>query len=133
MKSNVIIQDTLDTVEEMTKLIKKSPKRQGIFEKYHEQISVESPGIHMLATTRWTVRADAIEALLYTWTQGRHVVTVRCVHTLEVLLNKRNHIIFGLDWSWIVFNMADNLSKALQGTSISASDGQNLMNLMVRK
>ena len=35
--------------------------------------------------------------------------------------------LFGLELGRIVFNMADNLSKALQGTSISASDGQSLM------
>ena len=87
MKSNVIIRDTLDTVEEMTKLIKKSPKRQGIFEKYHEQISVESPGICMLATTKWIVRVNAFasilenyEALLYTWTEARQVCSDSEMH-----------------------------------------------------
>ena len=31
----------------------------------------------------------------------------------------------------IVFSMADNLSKALQGTSISKTDGQHLMKLTI--
>lgn len=96
VKSNVILRDTLDTVEEMTKLIKKSPKCQVIFEQYHEQISVESPGIRMLATTRWTVRADAFasilenyEALLYTWTEAKQVCSdsemSACCQTNEII------------------------------------------------
>ena len=141
VKSNVILRDTLDTVEEMTKLIKKSPKRQGIFEKYHEQISMESPGIHMLATTRWTVRTDAFasilenyEALFYTWTEARQVCrdSEMCARIGGVAKQMESfEFLFGLELGRIVFNMADNLSKALQGTSVSASDGQNLMKLTV--
>ena len=33
VKANVILRDTLDTIEEMTRLIKKSPRRQVIYEK----------------------------------------------------------------------------------------------------
>ena len=33
VKANVILRDTLDTIEEMTKLIKNSPRRQVMFEK----------------------------------------------------------------------------------------------------
>ena len=36
---------------------------------------------------------------------------------------------FGLELGRIVFSMSDNLSKALQGSSISASDGQSLMKM----
>ena len=31
VKANIILRDTMDTIEEMTKLIKKSPRRQAIF------------------------------------------------------------------------------------------------------
>ena len=33
VKANVFLRDTVDTIEEMTKLIKKSSRRQGMFEK----------------------------------------------------------------------------------------------------
>ncbi|KAL5473597.1 hypothetical protein EMCRGX_G028099 [Ephydatia muelleri] len=36
---------------------------------------------------------------------------------------------FGLELGRIVFSMSDNLSKALQGSSISASEGQSLMKM----
>lgn len=44
---------------------------------------------------------------------------------------KSFEFLFGLELGHIVCYMADNLSKALQGTSISASDGQSLMKLTV--
>ena len=38
---------------------------------------------------------------------------------------------FGVELGEIVLNMADNLSKALQGSSVLASDGQSLMKMTV--
>ena len=38
---------------------------------------------------------------------------------------------FGVELGRIVLNMADNLSNALQESTISASDGQSLMNMTV--
>ena len=91
----------------------------------------------MLATTRWTVRADAFasilenyEALLYTWTEAKQVCSDSEVRARVGGVAKHMEsfeFLFGLELGRIVFNMADNLSKALQGTSISASDGQSLM------
>ena len=49
VKNNAILRDTLDTVEEMTKLIKKSPKREVIFKKFKNELSVNSPGYVYLA------------------------------------------------------------------------------------
>ena len=63
MKANCILRDTLDTVEEMTKLIKKSPKREAIFLKVKNGIACESPGIRLLCPTRWTVRAAALTSI----------------------------------------------------------------------
>lgn len=68
------MQDTLDTTLEITKLIKKSPKREVIFRKFADDIKAGSPGIHTLCPTRWTVRAEALtsisenyQALQSTW------------------------------------------------------------------
>lgn len=57
--------DTLDTVYEITKLIKKSPKRQSIFKaiKNLEEITIGSIGIRILCPTRWTVRAEALASI----------------------------------------------------------------------
>lgn len=68
VKANPIIRDALDTIEEMSKLIKKSPRRQVIFQKVKNDIALDSPGIRLLCPTRWTVRAEAFTSILRTMT-----------------------------------------------------------------
>ena len=69
-----IIGNTFDTVNEITKFIKKSPKREAMFQKVEDDVITESPGICILCPTRCTVRAEALssisenyEALQITW------------------------------------------------------------------
>ena len=63
VKGNSVLRDTLDTVEEMTKLIKKSPKREAIFHKVKDDIVCESPGVCLLCPTRWTVHAASLASI----------------------------------------------------------------------
>ena len=72
------METTLDTVHEITKLIKKSPKREVIFKQTKGYVTPGSPGIRILCPTRWTVRAEALtsiaenyEALQSTWLEAR--------------------------------------------------------------
>ena len=141
IKGNKILQDTLDTVEEMAKLIKKSPRRQVIFEKVKNDIGLDVPGIRLLCPTRWTVRASALtsisenyEALVETWSQAKEVVSDSEMRARIGGVAKQMEtfdFFFGVELGRIVLNMADNLSKALQGSSVSASDGQSLMKMTV--
>ena len=39
--------------------------------------------------------------------------------------------LFGIELGHMVLNMADNLSAALQGSTVSASEGQNLMSMTI--
>ena len=50
--------DALDTVYQITKLIKKSPKCDVILQKVKDDVTAESPGIHFLSPKRWTVTAE---------------------------------------------------------------------------
>ena len=75
------MEDMLDSVYEITKLIKKSPKLDSIFKKYKDNNSTDSPGIRILCPTRWTVRAEALasiaeiyEALQLSWDTARDAV-----------------------------------------------------------
>ena len=63
LKGIKVMKDVLDTVYEITKLIKKSPKRDSIFKKYKDNISTDSPGICILCPTCWTVRAEALASI----------------------------------------------------------------------
>ena len=51
------LKTTLDTTQEVSKLLKRSPRRGGIFEKLKSEISPKTPGFRTLCPTRWTVRA----------------------------------------------------------------------------
>lgn len=61
LKQCKLMKDALDTTYEITKLIKYSPRREGIFQTLKETLPVGStPGIRVLCPARWTVRADSL-------------------------------------------------------------------------
>ena len=57
------MEDTLDTTYEISKLIKKSPKREVIFGKIKGEMNAGSPGIRTLGPTRWTVKAESMASI----------------------------------------------------------------------
>lgn len=69
--------NTLDHALEICKLLKFSPRRDGIFEKLKQEITPHAPGLRTLCPTRWTVRAASLESirrnyptLLATWEEA---------------------------------------------------------------
>ena len=59
-----IMNDALDITLEITKLIKKSPKCDAMFEHIKKDMSTESPGTRVLCTTRWTIKAETLKSIL---------------------------------------------------------------------
>ena len=60
LKQCKLMKDSLETTREITKLIKYSPRRDGIFQRLKETLPMgHTPGIRVLCPTRWTVRAVA--------------------------------------------------------------------------
>ena len=142
VKANHVLRDTLDTVEEMTKLIKKSPKREAIFKHLKNEIACESPGIRLLAPTRWTVRAAALTSisenyplLRETWSEAKQHCSESemCARIGGVARQMETYeFFFGVELGHTVLNMADNLSATLQGSTVSASEGKHIMNMTVK-
>jgi len=52
--------NTLDHALEICKLLKLSPRRDGIFEKLKQEITPHVSGLRTLCLTRWTVRAPEL-------------------------------------------------------------------------
>ena len=136
MKGNKILRDTLDTVEEMTKLIKKSPKRQAIFKKIQHEIICESPGIRMLAPTRWTVRAEALTSISENYEALRDTWYVSIEESKDSVMRARIGGVARQMDSTLVLNLAAKcyawltiLSKTLQAPTISATEGQGVMKM----
>ena len=59
-----VIGKAFDIVYEIMKLIKKSPCRQAALEKLKQEVGSESPGVHILCPTRWTVHANTLHRIL---------------------------------------------------------------------
>ncbi len=65
IKLSELMRDALDTTHEITRLIKYSPRRDGIFQELKESHATNStPGIQVLCPTRWTVRADSLASII---------------------------------------------------------------------
>ena len=74
VKQSKLMKDAMDTMYEVSKLIKYSPKRDVKFEKLKECIAPDTPGIRVLCPTRMTVRADSLKSVIgnYAILQGLH-------------------------------------------------------------
>ena len=128
-----LMKSGLEAVMEISKLIKKSPKRDALFHKLKSELAAESPGFRTLCPTRWTVRAaslqsvlDNYEVLLDTWSvtlssrldgemRARIIGVDTQMHTFDSL--------FGISLANLLLRHTDNLSKSLQQKSLSAAKG----------
>ena len=113
----------LDIVREIVQLINKSPKRKHLFsEKLITHDSVHK-GLKPLCPTRWTVRAEAMDAVLK---QCKVIIeTMEEVHLTThdeyglkaggiVTALEKFYILFGLQLVHLLFGCAENTSKVLQ-------------------
>ena len=65
IKQSKLMSDALRTTHEITKLIKYSPPRDGIFQHLKESLPGSSaPGLRVLCPTRWTIRADSLKSVI---------------------------------------------------------------------
>ena len=64
IKSVKCISDSLETVREIAKLVKKSPQGNTKLDKTRAETQNESRGVHAFCPTRWTVRGESLEAVL---------------------------------------------------------------------
>ena len=124
---------------EITKLIKCSPKRDVIFQKIKDEVSLRAPGVRVLCPTRWTVRAEALttisencETLQLTWEVARETTRETEMRSridgVSAQMRKFDFF-FGVELSRRMLNMVGNLSRALQAKTITANQGLVSMTL----
>ena len=131
-----IMKDALDITLEITKLIKKSPMRDAIFERIKKEMSTESPGIRVLCPTRWTIKAESLQSilsnyavLLRLWEESLEVanVTEMKARILGVAAQMgKFDFYFGVKLGGMIFQHCDNPSRTLQLEDISAAEGQEI-------
>ena len=139
VKQCQLIKSSLDIVIEISKLIKKSPKRDAIFQKLKSDLAQDTPGFRVLCPTRWTVRAASLQSVLGNYQvlfevwedalgskldgemRARIIGVDAQMHTFDFL--------FGVSLECLLLHHTDNLSKSLQNKTLSAAEGQRLASL----
>ena len=139
VKGCKLMKACLEVVYEISKLIKKSPKRDALFQKLKVEIAEETPGFRVLCPTRWTVRAASIqsvldnhEVLLRVWEESKSSsidseIRARIIG-VETQMESFDFL-FGLLLASLLLRHSDNLSKSLQHESLSAAEGQHIAKL----
>ena len=145
VKQSKPIKNALETTHEITKLIKHSPRREGIFKNIKSASDAigdnHSPGVRVLCPTRWTVRADSLAsiicnyaALQHTWEEAvdvaRDTETKARIGGVSAQMTKFNFL-FGTFLGEMLLRHSDNLSKTLQKKSISAAEGQQVGRMVI--
>ena len=139
------VESALETTHEITKLIKYSPRREGIFRELksaHDlNNDLHSPGIRLLCPTRWTVRANALssvianyEALLDTWEEAADIIRdteIKARINGVSAMMKTFDFLFGTVLGETILRHVDNLSRTLQDKKISAAEGQQIARLVI--
>ena len=143
MKSSELMRNALETTHEITKLIKYSPRRDGIFHELKESHATNStPGIRVLCPTRWTVRADSLASIINNFEvlQSTWISALQVTRDTEVKARiqgvsaqmKSFQFLFGVMLGELVLRHTDNLSRTLQHKTFSAAEGQEIARMTVK-
>ena len=142
IKRCAIVRNAFDTANDITKLFKKSPRRDAILNQLKLDVTYPSPGIRTLCPTRWTTNAECLgriitnhdllyqvwkEALEYvkeTDMRSRIIGVKTCMRTFDFL--------FGIMLGELLLRHSDNLSKTLQSPHMSAAEGQKIAAMTVK-
>ena len=142
IKKCKVTKDALDVCYEVCKLIKFSPKRNAQFDALKEELSPESSGLRVLCPTRWTVRASSLKSLLLNYAVLQRLWETTKDSTFDPTMKSRIigveaqftkfPFFFGVHLAQLVLKHTDNLSKSLQKSTTSASEGAAMAGMTVR-
>lgn len=134
----VALRDALDTVREIGKLTKFSPKKSHLFNQNLIKADSESVvTVKSLCITRWTARTSAIEAVLkdYAILLERMSEINSTTHdeyglkAAGILASlEKFSILFGLKLGYIPFTTAEQVSKSLQGKDVTLQEAKFIIN-----
>ena len=130
LKGIKILEDTLDTVYEITKLIKRSPKRD--MKNIKDDFAMESPGIRILCPRAESMAiSENYGALQSTWEAAREATRDAEARARigGVAAQMEKFEFFGVELSRKLLNMVNNLSQAQK---TSACEGQHLVNVTLK-
>ena len=151
MKSVKILKDTIDTTFELTKLVKKSPKRDSklkiikneILRDEHDKNDDEENDeifhkikatITLFCPTRWTVRGKCLNGVIENYDELQELWEWSLDNVSDSEMKARIRGVkshtkefaycFGIHMAETLLRITDNLSKTLQGTQHTAVEAQ---------
>ncbi|XP_057292603.1 zinc finger MYM-type protein 1-like [Hydractinia symbiolongicarpus] len=148
IKNSNVMKDALETTFEITKLIKKSPKRDAILDAIKKEAATINSNenrietITLLCPTRWTVRAKSLGTILRNYTYLKELwewVVNNCSDTemkarirgVDACIRSFDYV-FSVYLGELILSHSDNLSKTLQSSTLSAVQGQDCANLTIK-
>ena len=135
------IREALTVTIELASIIRASPKRLAQFRHLQEELSPGSPGLKPLCPTRWTVRTEALHAVIMNYSVlrcelekiGEESCGEASRKSLGVLsIMERFTTFFGLKLSFLIFSAMEQLSKTLQYKDINAQEVSTAVNAAKR-
>ena len=147
-KNCPLLNTAMSTSKEIVTLIKFSPKREKILGGVKSNVECDevdnnaSPGLAKFIETRWTVRAGFFNGIFLnykelqeTWAEVlaegglQSEVRARIIGVQAQMITFE--YFFANRLGYLLFSHTDNLSRALQGTRICATEGHRLAKLTV--
>ncbi|XP_048732510.2 zinc finger MYM-type protein 1-like [Ostrea edulis] len=135
VKRSKVMRDALDTVFEMSKLIKYSPRRDTILEQLKREMAPDTPGFRVLCPTRWTVRAASLNSVLKNYSVLQSLwetcyESTKDVETRSRIIGVKAQMqsfdfLFGVSLGYDILRHTDNLSRTLQTKELSVAEGQH--------
>lgn len=127
------IRDALDLVQEVTHLVKQSPKQNHTFQVLKNEMGPGNHNLRTLCPTRWTVRTGAVKSIIDNYAvlsslmtqlnEESHDETGRKAGGILAVLDKFSTF-FGLHLAFMCFSPIEQLSRTLQTVNISLEDAQ---------
>ena len=130
-RQNVLLRNSMDIVREIVKLVNYSPKRKHLFSQKLQQTEGPKVGIKPLCATRWTVRTEALDAVIKqysvimdTMEEVNH--TTRDEYGLKaggvLAALEKFEMLFGLKLGHLLFSASEDTSRVLQSENLSLQE-----------
>ena len=149
MKNSALLKHTIDNNFELTKLVKKSLKKDSKLKEIQSSLAIADdcdnedyelneakPSISMFCPTWWTVPGKCLMAIIENFDEFQRLWEWAIKNTSDTLMKARIRGIssysktflycFGIHLAATILNNSDNLSKTLQATQLSAVDARRI-------
>ena len=129
------IRNALNTIQELSNLIKYSGKRKSHLERVRLDLSCSGPSLRPLCVTRWTAKSKSFESVLLNYEailEMLHEIVAESDGSIEIVAKaggiqrsmENYELLFGIMLGVDFFGLTDSLSGSMQGKTVTACDAK---------